>query len=102
MLCESSGECSDADWEPLYVEESVGDHSEPACANTAAPPVWPSGCAALHSPLGCRADSELTAMEEPVGSSHLVPVIIPPVCPCLYLTVQQKIPMSIFSAGHYK
>lgn len=43
-------------------------------------------------PLGCRADSELAATKEPVGGSHLEPVITPPVWPCLYLTAQQKFP----------
>lgn len=46
--------------------------------------------------LGCAAQIpwlqdgliQLMVMEEPVGSSHLVQAITPPVWPCFYLTVQ--------------
>lgn len=55
---------------------------------------WPSGLSlAVHIYWLQDKLTWLTVAEEPTGSSHLVLVITPPVCPFLYWIVQQQVPM---------
>lgn len=56
---------------------------------------WPSGLCCAAQTLGHRINklSQLIVAEEPVGSSHLLSVIWPPLCPCLYLNLQQEVLM---------
>lgn len=66
---------------------------------------WPKPvlCCAAHTAwllcVSCTAQtpwlqdqvSQLILVEEPAGSSHLPPAIMPPAWPCLYPTVQQEL-----------
>lgn len=77
---------------PLYTEELVVyltvNLSSPSL-RCAAHTAWPSGlCCAAHIP---QPQDKLIIAEEIRGSSHLVLVIIPPACPCLYLKAQQEV-----------
>lgn len=51
-------------------------------------------CAVLPHTLWLQDElSQLTVTEEPAGISHLVPAIMPPGWPCLYLEVKLEVLM---------
>lgn len=78
---------------PLYMEELV-IHVATLHRHRSAPCCTPS--ITFYPPVLQDRLCWLIVLKQPVGSSHSVLMIAPPVCPCLYLKLQGQIPMCTF------